>query len=325
MRTYTAIEALPPEMPRTVAAIGNFDGVHRGHQEIICRVLERARQLNAQAIAVTFDPHPLALLHPERAPKLITPIPQRLRLLEETGLDATVVLPFKRDFSMQSARQFAERVLVRSLRAAEVHEGDTFRFGHDAAGGIKDLQELGKELGFAVVSHGSLRVRGVAVSSSEVRRRIAAGQLSMARALLGRPFSILSIPARGRGVGAKLTAPTINLADYSELLPPYGVYVTCVRIGLSPAAPLLDAVTNIGTRPTFDGAGFAIESHLLDGPPPVELTENTPIEVCFLMRLRNERRFPSPEQLRAQIMRDVARAREYFRRAEPRNLARSRY
>lgn len=324
MRTYTSIEALPPKRPRTVAAIGNFDGVHRGHQEIIRRVLQRARQLDAQAIAVTFEPHPVALLHPERAPKLITPMPMRMRLLEETGLDATVVLPFTRQFSMQSARQFAERVLVRGLRVAEVHEGDTFRFGHDAAAGIRDLQELGKELGFAVVSHGSLQVRGVAVSSSEVRRRVAAGQLSMARALLGRPFGILSSPARGRGVGAKLTAPTINLAVYTELLPPHGVYVTRVRIGLGPSALVFNAVTNIGNRPTFDGAGFAVESHLLDGPPPVELDENTPIEVCFLMHLRDERRFPSPEELRAQILRDVARAREYFRRAQPGNFVRSR-
>jgi riboflavin kinase/FMN adenylyltransferase len=312
MRTYTSIETLPSHMPRTVAAIGNFDGVHRGHQEIIRRVLERGGQLNAQAIAVTFDPHPVAVLHPERAPKLITPIPERLRLLQQTGLDTTVVLPFTREFSMQSARQFAENILVRSLRVVEVHEGDTFRFGHDAAAGIAELKELGNQLGFGVISHGSLRVRGVAVSSSEVRRRISEGQLGMARALLGRPFGILSTAARGRGVGAKLSAPTINLADYPGLLPPNGVYVTRVQIGEN--ASLLDAVTNLGVRPTFDGAGFAIESHLLDGPPPVEMTEQTPIEVCFLMRLREERRFPSPEALRAQIMRDVARSREYFRR-----------
>lgn len=314
MRTYTSIDALP-EMPRTVAAIGNFDGVHRGHQEIIRRVLERARQLNAQAIAVTFDPHPVAVLHPERAPRLITPIPERLRLLEQTGLDATVVLPFTREFSMQSAQQFAENVLVRALRVVEVHEGDTFRFGHDAAAGIAELKDLGEQLGFAVVSHGSLRVRGVAVSSSEVRKRISEGQLGIARALLGRPFDILSAAARGRGVGAKLSAPTINLANYSGLLPPNGVYVSRVRIGSEASA--LDAVTNLGVRPTFDGAGFAIESHLLDGPPPVEITEQTPIEVCFLMRLRDEHRFPSPEALRAQIMRDVMRARKYFRRITP--------
>lgn len=316
MKIYRSLFELPAPMAPTVAAIGNFDGVHRGHQEVIGRVLERARGLSAQAIAVTFDPHPMAVLHPERAPKLITPMPQRLRLLEETGLDATVVLPFTREFSLQSAREFAEGVLCRALRVAEVHEGDTFRFGHDAAAGIAELRELGRELGFGVISHGALRVRGVPVSSSEVRKRIAAGQLGMARALLGRTFSVDSTAARGRGVGTKLTTPTINLAPYSELLPPHGVYVTRVRLGEGAGALWLDAVTNAGVRPTFDGAGFAVESHLLDGPPAAEITDMTPVEVCFLMRLREERRFPSPEALRAQIARDVQRAREYFRRSE---------
>jgi riboflavin kinase / FMN adenylyltransferase len=315
MKIYRALSELPVPMPPTVAAIGNFDGVHRGHQEVIGRVLERARGVTAQAIAVTFDPHPLALLHPERAPKLITPMPQRLRLLAATGLDAAVVLPFTREFSMQTAREFAEGTLFRALHVMEVHEGDTFRFGHDAAAGIAELRELGEELGFGVVSHGALRVRGVLVSSSEVRRRIEAGHLGMARALLGRPFSVVSTAARGRGVATKLTTPTINLAPHDELLPPNGVYVTRVRLGEGAGAPLLDAVTNAGVRPTFDGAGFAVESHLLDGPPPVEVTGTTPVEVCFLMRLREERRFPSPEELRAQIGRDVARARAYFRRA----------
>jgi riboflavin kinase/FMN adenylyltransferase len=314
MQIFRSITEMPP-MPHTVAAIGNFDGVHRGHQEIIGRVIERARSLKARSIAVTFDPHPLAVLRPELAPKLITPILERLRLLEQTGIDATLVLPFTRDFSMQSPREFTDNVLRVALRVLEVHEGDTFRFGHDAAAGISDLKLLGKELGFGVISHGSLLVRGVTVSSSEVRRRIVAGELSVARALLGRPFSVLSTAVHGRGVGKKLTTPTINLAPYTELLPPDGVYVTRVRIGDGAGAPLFNAVTNAGSRPTFEGAGFAVESHLLDGPPPVELTEATPIEVCFLMRLREERRFPSPEALKAQILRDVERAQRYFRRA----------
>ena len=314
MKIYRSIDELPAQLPRTVAAIGNFDGVHRGHQEIIGRVLERARGLGAQSFAVTFDPHPIALLHPEHAPKLITPLLERLRLLEQTGLDATLVIPFTRAFSMLTARAFAEDVLCKALRVAEVHEGDTFRFGHDAAAGIGELQTLGAELGFGVVPHAALTVRGVTVSSSEVRRRIAAGQLGMARALLGRPFSILSTPVQGRGVGTQLTTPTINFAPYAELLPPDGVYVTRARLGDGPDAPMCDAVTNAGVRPTFDGVGYAVETHLLDGPPPVPLTESTPIELCFLTRLRAERRFPSPEELRTQILRDVQRARSYFRR-----------
>jgi FAD synthase len=145
MRIYRSIAELPPstELPRSVAAIGNFDGVHCGHREIIGRVRDRGRVLGAPAIAVTFDPHPLALLRPERAPKLITPIPERLRLLEQTGMDATLVLPFTREFSMQTPREFAEGILCRALRVWEVHEGDTFRFGHDAAAGIVELRELG--------------------------------------------------------------------------------------------------------------------------------------------------------------------------------------
>lgn len=315
MHVYRSIAELPQPMLRTVAAIGNFDGVHRGHREIIGRVQERARSMGALAVAVTFDPHPLAVLRPEQAPKLITPIPERLRFLGETGIDATLVLPFTREFSLQTPRAFAERILSGALRVVEVHEGDTFRFGHDAAAGIAELRELGTELRFNVVSHGALRVRGIVVSSSEIRRRVAAGQLGVARALLGRPFSILSTPVHGRGMGTKLTTPTINLASYKDLLPPDGVYVTRVRVGDGGAAHFLDAVTNAGSRPTFDGAGYAVESHLLDGPPPVELTESTPIEVCFLMRLRGERRFPSPEALKAQILADVARAQRYFRRA----------
>lgn len=318
MQVYRSIDELAAvrvgeTARRSVAAIGNFDGVHRGHQEIIGRVLDRARTLDAEAIAVTFHPHPIALLHPESAPKLITPIPERLRLLERAGLDATLVIPFTREFSMQTAREFAERVLRRALHVAEVHEGDTFRFGHGATAGIEELKALGAELGFGVVSHGALTVRGVIVSSSEVRRRVRAGQLSMARALLARPFSILSTPVRGRGVGTELATPTINLAPYAELLPPNGVYVTEARLGEGPDAPVCRAVTNVGVRPTFDGAGFAVETHLLDGPPPVALTESTPVELCFLLQLRDERKFPGVEALREQIVRDVGRARRYFR------------
>jgi riboflavin kinase/FMN adenylyltransferase len=255
------------------------------------------------------------LLRPDQAPRLITPLPMRLDLLAQTGIDSTVVIPFTEEFSRLSAHDFAACVLHETLHAAEVHEGDTFRFGHGAQAGTAELEQLGRELGFAVFKHHALMVRGVPVSSSEVRQRIAAGDMSCTRALLGRPFSIRSTPARGRGIGTRLTVPTINLARYDELAPANGVYVTRLKIGSGSSAEVFDAVTNAGNRPTFGEDSYAVESHLLNFRV-IDLTEDTPLELCFLSRIRSEQRFASPDALKAQIMRDVAYARHYFRLAE---------
>lgn len=309
MRIYRSLEGLPDWPGRTVVAIGNFDGVHRGHQAILANVRRRAAEIGATSIAVTFDPHPVRVLRPEQAPKLITPLPQKLDLLAETRIDATVVIPFTLEFSWLSALEFARDVLLNTLRAAEVHEGDNFRFGHNASAGPAELARLGRELGFGVVAQPALYVRGVQVSSSVVRRTVAAGEMGMARALLGRLFSIRSTAARGRGVGRRLTVPTINFAPYDELTPASGVYVTRLKIG----GEIFDAVTNAGVRPTFGKNDFAIESHLLDFRE-VELMEETPLELCFLSRIRAERRFDSAEELKAQILRDVVWARRYLRR-----------
>jgi riboflavin kinase / FMN adenylyltransferase len=315
MQVIRSLESIPASLTRTVVAIGNFDGVHRGHQAIMRRIRERASLLDAQSIAVTFDPHPVRILRPDQAPPLITPLPQRLDLLAQTGIDATVVIPFTEEFSHLSAHDFAARVLRDSLHAIEIHEGDNFRFGHGAQAGTAELEQLGQELGFAVVAHSALTIRGIAVSSSQVRQRIAAGDMSCARALLGRPFSIWSTPAQGRGIGTRLTVPTINLAPYRGLLPANGVYITRTRIDSGSTTEVFDAVTNAGNRPTFGEDSYAIESHLLDFRP-IDLAEDTPIELCFLARVRPERRFDSPEALKAQILRDVAHARRYFRLAD---------
>ncbi len=315
MEVFSSLDAIPANLTRTVLAIGNFDGVHRGHQEIIEKVRERARLLGAQSVAVTFDPHPVRLLRPAQAPRLITPLPMRLDLLEQTGIEATVVIPFTDEFSRLSAHDFAARVLHETLRAAEVHEGDTFRFGHGAHAGTAELEQLGHELGFTVFKHHALTVRGIPVSSSEVRQRIAAGDVSCARALMGRSFSVRSTPARGRGIGTRLTVPTINLAPYDELLPANGVYVTRLKIGSGSTTEIFDAVTNAGNRPTFGEDSYAVESHLLNFRP-IDLAEDTPLELCFLSRIRSEKRFASPEALKAQILRDVAHARRYFRLAD---------
>ncbi len=311
MQVFRTLDQIPADYGPTVIAIGNFDGVHCGHRWIIEHALNCARKLGARCIAVTFDPHPVRVLRPEVAPRLITAMPERLRLLAETGLDATVVLPFTEEFSHMPAETFAYEVLHRGLRAVEVHEGDTFRFGYQAQAGITDLIELGKKFGFTVAAHHTRTVRGLPVSSSQIRQRIAAGDMTPARALLGRPFSILSTPARGRGIGTEQTVPTINLAPYSELLPANGVYITRMKIGDGPEAQTFNAVTNAGNRPTFGADSFAVESHLL-GFHPILLTESTPLELTFLKRIREEKRFPSPEALKAQILRDVAYALRYF-------------
>jgi riboflavin kinase/FMN adenylyltransferase len=312
MQVFRALDQVPANYGPTVIAIGNFDGVHCGHRWIIENARNCASKLGAKCIAVTFDPHPVRVLRPEAAPRLITTMPERLRLLAETGLDATVVLPFTREFSRMPAEIFARDVLKQSLHAVEVHEGDSFRFGYQAQAGINELIELGRQYGFTVAAHHTRTVRSLPVSSSQIRQRVAAGDMTAARTLLGRPFSILSTPARGRGIGTEQTVPTINLAPYAELLPAIGVYVTRMKIGDGPDAPTFNAVTNAGNRPTFGEPSFAVESHLLDFHP-VALTENTPLELTFLKRIREEKRFSSPAALKAQILRDVAYSMRYFR------------
>jgi riboflavin kinase/FMN adenylyltransferase len=322
MKVFSSLDSIPASLTRTVLAIGNFDGIHRGHRDIIEKVRERAGLLDAQSVAITFHPHPVRLLRPDRAPRLITPLPERLDLLAQTGIDATVVIPFTEEFSLLSAHDFAANVLHRTLHAVEVHEGDNFRFGHGAKAGTAELEQMGSELGFAVYTHPALTVRGIPVSSSQIRQCIGAGDMSRTRALLGRPFSIQSSPARGRGIGTRLTVPTINLARYEELLPANGVYVTRLKIGSGSSVEVFDAVTNAGNRPTFGEESYAVESHLLDFHP-IDLTSDTPIELCFLARVRSEQRFTSPDALKAQILRDVAYARRYFCLADATSKRRS--
>ncbi len=323
MLVFASPEAVPRDFGPSVVAIGNFDGVHCGHRAILANVCRQARESGARSVVVTFDPHPLQVLRPAQAPLLITPLAQRLELLAGTGVDATLVLPFTETFSQQSAAGFVERVLVGALRAVAVHEGDNFRFGYGAAAGIEELRALGAALGFAVFGHSVLYRRGCALSSSQVRTRVAQGAVEQARALLGRPFSIQSTPAPGRGIGTRLLVPTINLAPYAELKPAHGVYVTSLRVGAAGGSRRFAAITNAGNRPTFGEDSYAIESHLLDYDPatpeppglaettPLVLTETTPLELSFLHRIRGEQRFPTPDALKQQIGRDIAVAGRY--------------
>jgi riboflavin kinase/FMN adenylyltransferase len=309
MHLFRALDRIPADFGPTIVSVGNFDGVHRAHQHVLGEVVRRARELGAaHSLAVTFDPHPARILHPDAAPRLITPLPIKLRLLAATGLNAVLLLPFNRDLSLLTPRQFAEEILHGKLHAREVHEGFNFRFGRQAKGDIHQLAEFGHEFGFDVKVYPEMCIRGHAVSSSRVRQLIAAeGDVSDARHLLGRAFSIISNPGRGRGYGAKYTVPTINLSRYEELVPKDGVYITHTRV----AEECFDSVTNVGNRPTFGAESFAIETHLLNFHP-LELTPQTEVELFFLRRLRPEIKFPSVEELRTQIAADVHKARRYF-------------
>src|ERR1039457_3126896 len=307
MQVFHKLDEVSPTFGPALVSVGNFDGVHRAHAHVLREIVSRARTSGDRAVAVTFEPHPTRILRPEAALKLLTPTPEKLRLLEATGVDAVLLLPFGRDLSLMTPRQFAERILKKKLRAREVHEGFNFRFGHKAAGDMNLLAELGREMGFEVKVYPEMTLRGETVSSSQIRKLLTAGRVSRARHLLARPFCILGTPGRGRGYGSKYTVPTINLARYEELVPKDGVYITWTRVGTE----RFDSVTNVGGRPTFGAESFAIETHLLNFHP-IDLLPETEVEICFLERVRDEIKFPSVEALREQIARDVKKARRYF-------------
>ena len=307
MQIFRKLEEIPANFGPSVVSVGNFDGVHRAHLRVLKELVIRSKQRKAHSVAVTFEPHPMRILRPDASLKLLTPLEEKLRLLEKTGIDAVAVLPFTRDLSLMSPREFVKLILCDALRALEVHEGYNFRFGHKAAGDIGLLSQLGGEFSLEVIAYPEMRLRGESVSSTRIRELIQAGDVRRARFLLGRPFRIQSTAGRGRGYGSKYTVPTINLSHYEELAPRDGVYISQTRVG----AECFDSVTNVGNRPTFGSDSFAIESHLLDFHP-LELTAETEIEISFLSRVRDEIKFSSVEKLREQIQRDITKAKHYF-------------
>jgi riboflavin kinase/FMN adenylyltransferase len=311
MLIFRSLQEIPSDFGPSLVTIGNFDGVHRGHRCVLAELAQRARQRQARSVAVTFDPHPVRVLRPQQPLTLITPLEQKLELLQtleiDPGLDAVLVLPFTQALSQLSAQEFAQAVVRDALHAIEVHEGENFRFGQDASANVDTLTRLGANLGFTVHAHPAQMWRGQPISSSRIRAAIEQGDMRSTRQLLGRPFALQSTPAPGRGYGARYTVPTINLAAYRELLPANGVYLTCVQVG----GESFEAVTNVGNRPTFGTDSFAVESHLLRFHP-IALDEATPLTLHFLDRIRAEMRWPSPDALKAQIALDVAHARHYF-------------
>lgn len=308
MEIFHKIEEIPTGFGPTLVSVGNFDGVHRAHELVLSEIVARARQRGAKSVAVTFEPHPMRILRPDSGLKLLTPKPEKIRLLEQTGVDAALLLPFTRDLSLMGPKDFVRQILGDRLKAIEVHEGYNFHFGHKAAGNVDLLKEFGRELGFEVIVYPEMGLRGESVSSTRIRQLLQQGNVSRARPLLGRPFAIRSNPGRGRGYGAKYTVPTINLSRYEELVPRDGVYITRTRVG----GECFDSVSNVGNRPTFGSDSYAIETHLLNFHP-LELTAETEVELSFLARIRDEIKFDSVEALREQIGKDIRKAIRYLR------------
>ncbi|MFQ5816777.1 MAG: bifunctional riboflavin kinase/FAD synthetase [Terriglobia bacterium] len=309
MQVYRSLEELPSARLARVVTVGNFDGVHRGHQDLVSQVVARARRLRGEPWALTLDPHPSKLLAPDVAPPLLTTLEQRLELLADLGLDATLVLPFTREFAALSPRQFAGDILHSRLAARAVYVGPNFRFGHRHAGDVAVLAELAREFGFELHVVPPVVLRRRIVSSTVIRHLIAEGQVERAARLLGRPFALTGTIQPGAGRGQQIGVPTLNLAPEQECLPARGVYITETLLG----ARTYPSATNLGIRPTFDSVqrDQVVESHLLGFNKTLSAGR---LVTRFYRRLRPETKFPSPQALRAQIERDLARTRQFFAR-----------
>jgi riboflavin kinase/FMN adenylyltransferase len=289
----------------SVVTIGNFDGVHRGHQKILQGVVERAKQDDLLAAVLTFYPHPARVLRPDAAPGLLATLQQRLAAFNRAGIDAALVMRFDTELAKVSAEDFVQRFLVDAMRARAVLVGANFRFGHRQSGNVSLLTEMGAQFGFEVEVVPPLVEGGIVVSSTATRQAVREGRMEDAQKLLGRPFALDGEIRPGTGQGRKLVVPTLNLATEQEVLPMNGVYATETVVG----DKVYRSATNVGVRPTFDGTRLAIESHLFDFN---ESLTGGAMEVRFCKRLRDERKFSSPEELREQVLKDIDEAKAYF-------------
>lgn len=304
MQIFRSQEEIPRSFGPSAVTIGNFDGMHSGHREIMRRVVAVSRERALTPTVLTFDPHPARVLAPERAPKLIMTMGQRLRAMEAEGIEAVFLLPFSLEFARLSPEEFAVRILRDTLHARYVLVGEDFRFGYKQAGNIETLRQW-----FEVHPVGAVARRGERISSSAIRRLLAEGAVSRACRMLGGPFALEGAVVKGQGIGSKQTVPTLNLAPENEVLPKTGVYVTRTRdLGSARTWP---SVTNVGYRPTFDGHGLTVETFLLT---PLEGETPARIEVQFLKFIRDERKFEDAAALRAQILKDAGFAARLHRR-----------
>jgi riboflavin kinase/FMN adenylyltransferase len=299
------------DLPRgCVATIGNFDGMHAGHQAIVRGVVERARELSRPSAVITFSPHPLTIVAPDRVPKQILTAAQKEEILREMGVDALLVVPFSHDFSRWTADHFIHEFLVGALKVTEVRIGRDFCFGAGREGNLARLTEAGRQFGFAVEGVDDVRIRGIRVSSSIVRNAIIKGAMRTVSLALGRTYFLDGRVATGRRLGRKIGFPTVNMDPANELFPGNGVYITTSRFESFNRS--FESVTNIGVRPTlYENYATTIESHILDFDSNVY---GDTVRLYFHQLLRREQQFRSALELTNQIRADIERSRRYFLR-----------
>lgn len=309
MKVFRSLAEIPEAFGPTAVTIGNFDGVHIGHQRIMSRLGDIAKAENLRTVVLTFDPHPVRVLAPERASRQLMTLEAKLTRLRDLGLDAVLVLPFSHEFSLLSPETFVQQVLCDGLHARVVLVGRDFRFGHRQAGDVAAMGAHGAACGLRTEPVESVLFRGERISSTAIRNHLQRGEVSRACRMLGGPFTLTGPVVKGHGIGSRQTVPTLNLAPENELLPRHGVYVT--RTSDLASDRVWPSITNIGYRPTFDGQELTTETFLLS-----QLGEPSPerIGVQFLRWVREERKFDSPEALKAQILKNAALASRVHRR-----------
>lgn len=297
------------EPPRgAVLTIGNFDGVHLGHQAILRYVVDRAKDLGTVAAAMTLEPHPIKLLRPRQAPQLVSTLDQRLELIARTGIEVALVVPFTHRLARMPAETFITDVLAERLGIREVYIGANFRFGADRGGDMPLLERMGQDLGFKAAASPIVEAGGGVVSSTRVRETVARGSVEDATTMLGRYVYIDGSVLEGKRLGRKLGFPTLNIEVENELQPATGVYITAVHI--PSFGRTFASVTNIGTRPTvYENSIVTVETHLLDFMADVY---QEPVRLFFLKRIREEISFSTTVQLMAQIQKDVEATRLFF-------------
>lgn len=304
MQIFRDMDDVSQEFQNAVVTIGNFDGVHVGHQHIMTRLLGEARKRNQKAVVITFEPHPKMILHPDIQPfYLITTLEEKMDLLEKLGIDAVVLLHFTKEFAKITAEAFVYDMLWGKLKVNKIFIGHNYAFGNDKKGNDAYLTEVGEKLGFDVEVISAVMINDLVISSTCTRDAILAGDVKKVAAILGRPFNVRGIVVPGHRRGAGLGFPTANIKPEKALIPPYGVYA--VRTVIDGQTYL--GVLNIGENPTFADKELSIELHILDFEGDIY---NRQVNVLFFDRIRGEVKFNSPDALVAQIRQDVSRTRE---------------